>query len=199
MSSSNGVKNVLAAFEKTIKENNEAGVTSSMYLSNILTKPAGKNTLGTRDNNATNTLGRSAEDDDWTTNSSVHSGFAITETPRTNFLDGGDSSTESFDSFGDGDGDDDFDWEVPSVVDDINESRSKREQKGRVVTRRRLVKGEGSAFPETIFESAGGSKHDSTSGDSKHSRHSLSRSKSSQSRRKKGGNDSDDSDSDSFG
>lgn len=184
MSKPNGVKNVLAAFEKTIKENNEAGVSSPMYLNNILTK-GGKSTSG---------YGRNNELDDWTSNSSVHSGFTRTE--RTANMDNSESSsstTDSLDSFGDGE--EGFDWEVPSVADNINENRSKRQQAGRVAPRRRFQ----SALPETIFEASGGSKHDSSGGDSKHSRHSLSRSKSSQSRKKKGSADSDDSDNDSFG
>lgn len=212
MATTNGVKNVLASFEKTIKENNEAGVSSGMYLSNLLTKgrtapPA--SAVGTRDRRGSNpeftrrtsaststtTSSSSPEVDEWTSNSSLHSGFTNTER-----CDDSDSSTESCDSFGDGvEGVDD--WEVPSIAADINNSRSRRGPSGRLICNRRSNRHSG-FIPETILENNSvSSKHDSNSGhSSKDSRNSSSTHRSS---RKSCGVhvdfESDDSDADSFG
>jgi hypothetical protein len=201
-----GVKNALATFEKTIRENNEAGVTSGMYLNNLLAKS--KITPNTRSgrgfhptyarspsgSTSTTSSNSSAELDEWTSNSSVHSGYTVTERDEDS-----DSSTESCDSFGEGDEGVD-DWEVPSIAADINTNRSRRSLSGRLACSRRPNRKSG-CIPETILESNSiGSRQDSNSGhSSKDSRNSSSTHRSSKKSRSFNIDaDSDDSETDSF-
>lgn len=212
---SGGIKDKLACFEKTIKQNNEAGVTSGMYLNNMLTK-SGQNTRTSRGGldctNSSKGLGSqfprrssigtsttvscsSPDVDDFASNSSVHSGYTITD--RTSDFD--DDSSISCDSFGEGDDDD---CEVPSIVEDINSNRSKRNNNTgsgsrKILIRRRATgttkssRSHANGIPETIFES---------NGDSRHSRKSKSSQKSGKrsSSRSRDSHESEDSDADSF-